>query len=154
MKNTINRLVYSEPKVAYAPQALAAEIYINFGCISPILQIISELEAAFELFPNGFERHFEKRKDQERLFGRCWSEILNISSYKFKQYFDEIGIRYDSPEELPSTDINACFQGKLYCRVLRLDNHRRTTYYRNHSLIEQLLSSALNSDAGNMGVER
>lgn len=139
----------TDKKGTLGPQTLAATLFINFGCISKTMEFIKELEATFRIYPDGFARHFEPRNDQQNLFGNSWSEILNTSRYKFNKYFDEIGVRYNSPDELPSKEIKDCFQGKLYCRVFIKNDNGRTHYYRNHDLANRLL--AIGDCANNSG---
>jgi hypothetical protein len=97
---------------------------------------VDALEKMFRLFPNGFARHCEHRKDQINLHGLSWTEELNLSRYFVKKIFGEIGIHYSSREEYEKAEDK--FRGRYYCSVYDASNHHRTFYYRNYELFARL----------------
>lgn len=122
----------------YYPQfvELAAEHYLNASENSK--ELIRELESMFRKYPDGFAKHFSPAFDQNRLYGKCWSVILNTTRYFFEKDFKQIGAWYKSQEEFENADGDK-FQGKFYCRVQVKEDNHRTYFYRNDVLIKKCI---------------
>ncbi len=142
-------------KYTIAVEAKGLTALRKLGYSDGTIVIIERLEFSFRKSPDGFDKHFEERKDQANLDGECLSSELDMEKTTFKKYFKEIGVRYLSLEEYLSSSDK--FEGKLYCSVLDTDNHKRTKYYRNHQstgLIELFFQQdcSQGTDNLNMGV--
>ncbi|HEX8195558.1 MAG TPA: hypothetical protein VF571_05045 [Pyrinomonadaceae bacterium] len=115
---------------------IAFDLNLTDLIASDVSLFFISLEAAFKKHPNGFARHCEPRKDQEKLYGLSWTETLDLSRYAVKKTFLKIGVHHKSRQKYEQAPDK--FQGKYYCSVYDASDHHRTFYYRNHDLFNEL----------------
>jgi len=104
--------------------------------------LLQRLDYWFSEFPDGFYKFLEPCNHELYREGDSWTEELGFSQEEFTTAWKKIGHSYKSVKEYKMAQGDK-FQGKFYIAVYDRMTHK-TTYYRNHKLLDQALETLVN----------
>ena len=107
--------------------------------------LMARMEHYFAKQPKGFFKYKKPCVLQNHLEGLSWLEELGIKRGQFKNAINKICIRYQTVSEYEEAKLEAdgVFKGKYYCSVTDRQNYNKTTYYRNHKLVDREITKLL-----------